>query len=114
MHPEDWSFCVARFKKETRKHYGRMIIDLRPGVADKDRVQTDDDFPQVPMTMMEQDKIVIQHGEVRGILDMNVDNLKSILPFESGSQLDTNSQKYMLVPESLNQQKMKIDTCDVL
>ena len=45
---------------------------------------------------------------------MNVDNLKRILPFESGSQLDTSSQKYMLVPESLYQQKMKIDTRDVL
>ena len=45
---------------------------------------------------------------------MNVDNLKRILSFESGSQLDTSSQKYMLVPESLYQQKMKIDTRDLL
>ena len=45
---------------------------------------------------------------------MNVDNLKRILPFDSGSQLDTSSQKYMLVPESLYQQKMKIDTRDVM
>ena len=66
------------------------------------------------MTVMEQDKSVIQHGEGQGILEMNVDNLKSILPFESGSQLDTSSQKYMLVPESLYQQKMKIDTRDLL
>ena len=28
MYPEDWSSFVARFKKETRKPYGRMIIDL--------------------------------------------------------------------------------------
>ena len=112
MYPEDWSSFVARFKKETRKPYGRMIIDLRPGVADKDRVLTDNDCPQVPV--MKQDKSVIQHGEGQGILEMNVDNLKRILPFESGSQLDTSSQKYMLVPESLYQQKMKIDTRDVL
>ena len=58
MYPEDWSSFVARFKKETRKPYGRMIIDLRPGVADKDRVLTDDDCPKVPMAVMEQDKRV--------------------------------------------------------
>ena len=46
--------------------------------------------------------------------EMNVDNLKRILPFESGSQLDTSSQKYMLVPESIYQQKMKIDTRVIL
>ena len=54
---------MARFKKETRKPYGRMIIDLRPGVADKDRVLTDGDCPQVPMTVIGQDKSVIQHGK---------------------------------------------------
>ena len=63
---------------------------------------------------MEQGKIVIQHGEGQGILEMNDDNLKRIVPFGSGSQLDTSSPKYMLVPESLYQQKMKIDTRDVL
>ena len=45
---------------------------------------------------------------------MNVDHLKRILPFESGSQLDTSGQKYMLVPESIYQQKMKIDTRDLM
>ena len=89
-----------------------MIIDLRPGVVDKQRILTDVDCPEVPV--VNQDKSVIQHGEGQGILEMNVDNLKRILPFESGSQLDTSSQKYMLVPESLYQQKMKIDTRDVL
>ena len=49
MYPEDWSSFVARFKKETRKPYGRMIIDLRPGVADKDRVLKDDDCQLVPV-----------------------------------------------------------------
>ena len=91
-----------------------MIIDIRPGVADKDRVLTDDDFPQVPMTVIEQDKSVIQHGEGRGILEMSVDNLKIILRFDSGSQLYTSGQRYMLVPESLYQEKMKIDSRDVL
>ena len=57
MYPEDWSSLVARFKKETCKPYGRMIIDLRPGVADKDSVLTDNDCLQVPV--MEQDKSVI-------------------------------------------------------
>ena len=55
----------------------------------------------------------IYHGEGRGILEMNVDNIKRIPP-ESGSQLDTSSQKYMLVPESIYKQKMKIETRDVL
>ena len=45
---------------------------------------------------------------------MNFDNLKRILPIASDSQLDTSCQKYMLVHESIYQQKMKIDTCYVL
>ena len=63
MYPEDWSSFVARFKKETRKAYGRMIIDLQSGIVDKDRVLTDGECPQVQMTVMEQGKSVIQHGE---------------------------------------------------
>ena len=45
---------------------------------------------------------------------MNVDNLKRILPFESGSRWDLSSQKYMLIPDSIYQQKMKIDIRDML
>ena len=114
MYPKDWSSFVAQFKKKTCKPYGRMIIDLRPGVAERDRILTDDNCPLVPMTVMKQDKSVIQHVEGRGILEINVDNPKCILPFESGSQLDTSSHRYMLVPESIYQQKMKIDTRGVL
>ena len=41
--------------------------------------------------MVKQDERVNQHGEGRGILEMDVVNLKRILPHESGSQLDMSS-----------------------
>ena len=56
MYPENWSSFMVRFEKETSKLYGRMIIDLQPGVAEKDRFLTEDDCPKVPMTVVEQDK----------------------------------------------------------
>ena len=64
--------------------------------------------------MSKQDEGVKQHGEGRGILEMDVVNLKRALPHESGSQLDMNSSEYILAPKSVYQQKMKIDTADVL
>ena len=79
MYPEDWSSFVARFKKKTRKPYGRRMIDLRPGVADKDRVQTDDDCPQVHMTVMTRPfdfLLQVMHGNFAIILDENVSNRK--------------------------------------
>ena len=95
---------MDRFRKETSKPYGRMILDLRPGVSEKDRFLTDYDCPQTPITLSKQVGNVKQHGEGRGILEMNVENLKQILPFESASQLDMNSSEYILVPKSSYQQ----------
>ena len=112
MYPDKWMSFMDRFKKETAKPYGRMIVDLRPGIAEKDRFLTDNDCPQIPMS--KQDERVKQHGEGRGILEMDVVNLKRALPHESGSQLDMNSSEYILAPKSVYQQKMKIDTADVL
>ena len=54
------------------------------------------------MTVAEQDKIVIKHGEWGGILEIDVNNLERILQFESGLHLYTSSQKHMLVPESIH------------
>jgi len=64
--------------------------------------------------MVTQVERVNQHGEGRGVLEMNVENLKRVLPFESGLQLDMNSSDYVLVRKSTYLQKMKIDTADVL
>merc|ERR1712035_110494 len=87
MYPEKWMSFMDRFRKETAKPYGRMIVDLRPGIAEKDRFLTDNDCPETPMVKQD----VNQHGEGRGILQMDVVNLKRILPHESGSQLDMSS-----------------------
>ena len=114
MYPDKWTSFMDRFKKETKKPYGRMIFDLRPGILEKDRFLTDNDCPETPVTMVTQVERVNQHGEGSGVLEMNVENLKRILPFESGLQLDMNSSDYVLVPKSTYLQKMKIDTADVL
>ena len=59
MYPESWSSFMVRFKKETSKPYGRIIIDLRPGVVDKDRFLTEDDCPQVPMSVPSRSRIKV-------------------------------------------------------
>ena len=74
MYLKSWSSFMVRFKKESSKPYGRMIIYLLPGVAEKDRFLTEDDCPQVSMTVTEQDRSVTQHGEGRGILETDDDN----------------------------------------
>ena len=114
MYPDKWTSFMDRFNKETKKPYGRMIVDLRPGILEKDRFLTDNDCPETPVTMVTQVERVNQHGEGSGVLEMNVENLKRILPFESGLQLDMNSSDYVLVPKSTYLKKMKIDTADVL
>ena len=48
--PDKWQSFMDRFRKETSKPYGRMILDLRPGVPEKDRLFTDYDFLQTPIT----------------------------------------------------------------
>ena len=37
MYPDDWLNFMKVFKKETDKPYGKLIIDLRPNVLEKDR-----------------------------------------------------------------------------
>ena len=81
--PDKWQSFMDRFKKETSKPCGRMILDLRPGVSEKDRFLTDYDCPQTPINLSKQVESVKQYGEGRGILEMNVENLKRMLPFES-------------------------------
>ena len=97
---------MDRFSKETKKPYGRVIVDLRPGILEKDRFQTDNDYPETPISMVTQVERVNQYGEGSGVLEMNVENLKRVLPFESGLQLDMSSSDYVLVPKSTYQQKM--------
>ena len=81
--PDKWQSFMDRFKKETSKPYGRMILDLRPGVSEEHRFLTDYDCPQTPINLSKQVESVKQYGEGRGILEMNVENLKRMLPFES-------------------------------
>ena len=91
-----------------------MIVDLRPGILEKDRFLTDNVCPETPITIVTQVEKINQHGEGSGVLEINVENLKRVLPFESGLQLDMNSSEYVLVPKSTYLKKMKIDTADVL
>ena len=117
MYPQEWMTFLEKFRKETDKPYGKLILDLRPNVPEKDRILKDDDCPQTPLVKqwnLKQDERVNQHGEGRGILEMDVVNLKRVLPHESGSQLDMSSSEYILAPKSIYQQKVKIDTADVL
>ena len=41
-YPDDWLTFMERFKKETNKPYGKLILDLRPNVLEKDRFLSDD------------------------------------------------------------------------
>ena len=49
--PDKWQSFMDRFKKEPSKPYSRMILDLRPGVSEKDRSLTDYDCPQTPINL---------------------------------------------------------------
>ena len=72
MYPQEWMTFLEKFRKETDKPYGKLILDLRPNVSEKDHILKDDDCPQTPITLTKQVKCVIQHGKGRGILEMNV------------------------------------------
>ena len=54
MYADKWTSFMDRFNKETKKPYGRMIIDLRPGILEKYRFLTDNDRPETPITMVTQ------------------------------------------------------------
>ncbi|MCP4459771.1 MAG: hypothetical protein GY816_17370 [Cytophagales bacterium] len=100
MYPQEWMTFLEKFRKETDKPYGKLILDLRPNVSEKDRILKDDDCPKTPITLTKQVEGVIQHGEGQGILEMNVEDLKRILPLESSSQLVSNSPVYILILKS--------------
>ena len=36
MYPGDSSNSMEKFKKATSKHYGKLILDLRPNILEKD------------------------------------------------------------------------------
>ena len=40
---------LERFRKETDKPYGKLILDLRPNVPEKDRILKDDNCPKTPI-----------------------------------------------------------------
>ena len=50
MNPKSWVSFMVRFKKETSKPYGTMIIDRRHSVTEKDCFLKEDYCLQVPMT----------------------------------------------------------------
>ena len=43
MYPGDSSTFMEKFKKATSKPYGKLILDLRPNILEKDRFVTGDD-----------------------------------------------------------------------
>ena len=43
MYPGDSSDFMEKFKKGTSKPYGKLILDLRPNIMEKDRFITGDD-----------------------------------------------------------------------
>ncbi len=114
MYPQGWMTFLGKFRKETDKPYGKLIFDLHPNVSEKDRILKDDDCPQTSITLTKQVESVIQHGEGRGILEINVEDLKCIIPLKSSSQLVSSSQEYTLIPKSTYQQMTKVDVHDVL
>ena len=63
MYLKSWSSFMVRFKKESSKPYGRIIIYLLPGVAEKDRFLTEDDCPGEPFNVMKQAESVIKHSD---------------------------------------------------
>ena len=42
MYPGDSSTFMEKFKKATSKPYGKLILDLRPNILEKDRFVTGD------------------------------------------------------------------------
>ena len=70
MYPQEWMTFLEKFRKETDKSKlikkskmliknGKLILDLRPNVPEKDRILKDDDCPQTPITLTKQVERVI-------------------------------------------------------
>ena len=44
MYPGDSSNFIEKFKKATSKSYGKLLLDLRPNILEKDQFVTEDDY----------------------------------------------------------------------